>query len=855
MNIKHEGSGYPSRSHRHSRSIALFSWRLSFSPGGLAGAFFLCAVTLGAGTASIQIDVSKPGPALNPRMYGIFLEEINHGVDGGLYPELIANRAFEDSRPPEGFTLRQGRYKDEKGYDSGFEVKPGEVPAWTLIAEGGVKGTMKLETAGGLNAQTPYCLRLDVEDSGGGRFGVANGGFWGIGVRKGEEYVLSLHARGEQFKGPITVRLEDASGRACSEAARLTGFDNTWKQFKAALMGQSIEPKARLVILAGSPGRVWLDFVSLIPKKTWKNHGLRRDIAQMIADLKPAFVRFPGGCVVEGGTVETAYNWKLTVGPVEQRIEQWSAWNYRRTHGMGFHEYLQFCEDLGAEPLYVGFAGQTCLFREMENVPMSEMGWVLTNFLDAIEYANGPASSRWGALRAKSGHTAPFKLRCVEIGNENGTEEFPPRYRFVHDVVKAQHPEIACIADLSWIGRDLMKNCSFDMEDNHFYNSPQWFMANVGHYARRDRKLPPVYVGELAVTSAEGGDLKGNLFGALGEGVFLLGCERNADVVKMVSYAPLLAHVDGRSGWHGMIYHDGLRVFGTVSYYLWQLFGNNRPDFTLQTDVEFTTSRKPSIAGAIGVGTWETSAEFKDIRVEKDGQVLLASDFAGGAQGWKTDEGRWSVVDGAWRQGEPKFGLSFIGDETWTDYTLTAKARKLRGGEGFLIVFGRKNGDQYWWNLGGWGNRDHAIEWNRSPVGPHVAGHIETDRWYDVKVELKGNQIRCYLDGKLVHDEKGADTGRFFALAGREKASGEIILKAVNTASEAFATKVQITGIEKLGGEAQVTVLKSDRLDANNSMENSRKVVPSRSEERIGGLQFEHEFPAYSLTLMRVKAK
>ncbi|HOV78433.1 MAG TPA: hypothetical protein PLS24_10400, partial [Sedimentisphaerales bacterium] len=368
----------------------------------------LWAASLQAAKATITIDPRQKGPAINPRMYGIFLEEINHGVDGGLYAELIRNRGFEDSRPPEGFTHHDGRWLDAKGYDAGFSqfgYTTNGIPFWSLIREGQAKGTMSLETTGGITEQSRHCLRLEIEDPAGGRFGVANMGFFGIGVREGQKYNLSLYARSEaEFTGPLSVRLEDRDGKPITNAATIQGFDGLWKQFKVTLTASATNPKARLVILAGAKGTVWLDFVSLFPQTTWKNrsNGLRSDIAQMIADLKPGFVRFPGGCVVEGGTVETAYNWKRTIGPVETRQECWGPWNYRFTHGMGLYEYLKFCEDLGAEPLWVGFCGQTCIFRQMENVPMEEMGWVRDNFLDLVEYANGPADSKWGKLRAEA---------------------------------------------------------------------------------------------------------------------------------------------------------------------------------------------------------------------------------------------------------------------------------------------------------------------------------------------------------------------------------------------------------------------------------------------------------------------
>jgi alpha-L-arabinofuranosidase len=811
-----------------------------------------------AGTAAITIGASKPGPRLNPRMYGIFLEEINFGVDGGLYAELIRNRGFEDAKPPEGFTLRDGRWRDAKGYDAQFArfgyITNG-LPSWTLIQEGGAQGAMRLDLNNPLDLATPRSLRLEIAKAAPGRLAVANEGFWGIGVAEGEKYNLSLWARGDGFNGPLTVTLETADGKTCSKPEKIKGVGAQWENFKATLTATRSDPKAKFVIQAGSTGTVWLDMVSLFPAKTFKQrpNGLRPDLAQMLADLKPGFVRFPGGCVVEGGTVETAYNWKKTVGPLQQREEVWGPWNYRRTHGMGFHEYLQFCEDINAEPLYVGFAGETCMFRQAEDVPMSEMGWVGSNFVDAIEYANGPKATRWGKIRAEQGHAKPFGLKLVEIGNENGRPEFPERYRFVHSMLKARYPEIQYLADFSF--PRYMKDVPRDMEDNHFYNSPQWFMGHTHQYDARDRSLPPVYDGEVAVTSGEGGRDKGNMIAALGEGAFLMGLERNGDVVRQVSYAPLLANVHGRTDWHGMIYFDTTRCFGTVSYYLWKLFVENRPTYTLSTDVAVDAPAPQAIKGSIGVGTWETSAEYKDIRVEKAGQVLYESDFSRDADGWKSDGGNWSVVDGAYRQSNRGTGLSFFGDENWSDYTLSLKARKLSGAEGFLICFGRKGQERNWWNIGGWGNTEHAIEFNQSSIGSHVPGSIQTNRWYDIKVALEGSSIRCYLDGKLIHDETVSMPQRFFAMAGRDETSGAMIIKAINAAAEPVNATINLGGVKHVAFGASLMVLKSNQPGDNNSLENPKRVAPVTSIMPVSGNTLTHEFPPYSLSIMRLAAK
>lgn len=787
-------------------------------------------------------------------MYGIFLEEINFGVDGGLYPELIRNRGFEDAKPPEGFSFRNGKWLDAKGYDARFErfgyVTNG-LPFWSLVAEGGAEGSMALDMENPLSQATPRSLRLQIQKATPGRLGIANEGFWGIGVKEGEKYLLTFWARcADGFAGLLKVGLETATAEPCSRVEEIKGLTGHWKKFKATLTASRSEAQARFVLSASSPGAIWFDMVSLMPANTFKSHGLRSDLAQMIAELRPGFVRFPGGCVVEGGTIETAYNWKKTVGPLEEREEVWGPWNYRRTHGMGFHEYLQFCEDIRAEPLYVGFAGETCMFRQVEDVPMSSMGSVASNFVDAIEYANGDKSTTWGRLRAKQGHPKPFGLNLVEIGNENGTRQFPERYRLVHSMLKARYPNLKCIADLSF-GR-FMQGESYELEDNHFYNSPQWFMNNVHHYDERDRSLPPVYDGEVAVTSGEGGRDKGNMIAALGEGAFLMGLEHNADVVKMVSYAPLLANVKGRTDWHGMIYFDTTRCFGTVSYYLWKLFAENRPTYTVAAEVRLAAANKPVLAGAIGVGTWNTAAEFKDVKVEKDGRVFYESDFRKGADGWQTDGGRWSVVDGAYRQSDSVVGLSFFGDESWSDYTLTLKARKLSGAEGFLVCFARKDNERNWWNVGGWGNTEHAIEFNQNSLGRHVSGSIQTNRWYDLRVELKEQRIRCSLDGKVIHDEPVRNPERFFASAGRDEPKGEWVLKAINAQAEPVSADINVAGVVLPAAEANLIVLKSERGSDNNSLDQPTKVVPQHEKAAVSGPTFRHEFPPYSLTVMRI---
>jgi alpha-N-arabinofuranosidase len=819
-------------------------------------------------TATITVDLNKRGPALNPRMYGIFLEEINHGVDGGLYAEMIRNRGFEDAKPPEGFSFRPGSEgRPGRWMAAGYNAAAfgkfdyfntdgtmKDFPFWSLIKEGATEGSMNLDTNNPLNSAGPRSLRLDIDDAGSGRLGIANEGFFGVGVAAGKKYNLSIWARGEGFSGPLTASVEDSEGNTCAGPATINGVTAQWQQFHATLAASTTNPKARFVLIAGAKGKVWLDMISLFPADTFKDrrNGLRPDLAQFLADMKPGFIRFPGGCVIEGGTVETAYNWKDSIGPLPGRQEQFGPWGYRETHGMGFFEYLQFCEDIGAAPLYVGFAGETCHFRNVKDVPMDQMGWVATNFLDAIQFANGPVTSPWGKLRAEAGHPDSFHLQMVEVGNEGQARTFPPRYQFVHSSLKSQYPEISYINDFSFIRRNQMGAETSDIEDNHYYENPNWFMTHTNLYDDRDRTLPPVYDGEVAVTSGDSSEAHGTLLDALSEGAFLMGLERDADVVKMVSYAPLLANVSGRTGWHGMIYFDSLRSYATVSYYLWKLFGLNRPDCTVQTDVNYTPGSRPDISGGVGVGTWNTAAEFKDIRVEKDGQVLYASDFSKGPGHWKTEGGDWSVVDGACRQSEQAVGLNYFGDENWTGCTLTLKARKISGPEGFLIVFGHKGGDKYWWNVGGWGNREHAIEYNQTDVGRHVPGSVETGRWYDLKVQISERRIQCFLDGKLIHDAVAPAADRFFALGGRDDRNGEMVLKAINVSRTPVNGQIVLSGATRVAGKARTITLSSDRLTDNNSMEQPVRVVPVDGILDAANDHLNYQFPPNSLTILRL---
>ncbi|MBU6401829.1 MAG: DUF1080 domain-containing protein [Verrucomicrobia bacterium] len=783
------------------------------------------AALVHAGAAELKVQVDRPGARISPALYGIFFEEINCAGDGGLYAEMVRNRSFEDSNQPEH---------------------------WSLVTSGAGRGQMTVVPLEAGSEFNRHALRLQVTQAGRGTVGVVNDGYWGMALAKGATYDLSLRARaGSGFNGPLQVTLLGANGVVYA-TARIDGLTSKWKSFRAALTTPAACAQARLSISAAQPGTVWLDVVSLFPRKTFKGrrNGLRPDLAGMLAGLHPSFVRFPGGCWVEGDNLSLSYHWKQTIGDIADRRDQYNIWQYYSTQGLGFHEYLQMCEDLGAEPLFV----INCGMSHHGNVPLDQMGSWVQDALDAIEYANGPVTSRWGSVRARNGHPAPFHLRYMEIGNENGGPPYRERYALFYRAIKSRYPRMHLIADV-WGG--IPNDNPVEIVDEHYYSSPEFFMNNAARYDHYDRSGPKVYVGEYAVTQGCG---QGNLRAALGEAAFMTGLERNSDIVVMASYAPLFANLNYKKWNPDLINFNGASVYGIPSYYVQKMFSANRGDFVLPVQLEATAAVPIDVGhGGIGLGTWNTRAEYKDLHVTQAGETLFASDFSSGSEGWEVHGGRWQTRDGAFRQttGGPD-RRAVAGDPAWRDYSLTLKARKLGGAEGFLVMF-RVQDEQnwFWWNVGGWGNTQHAIEHcvdgSKSILGQPVPGAVETGRWYDLRVEVRGARIRCYLDGKLVHDAVMKSPPPMYATASRVHATGEVILKVVNVSGTAQETAVRLLGVKSVRHSGSATTLTSANPADENSLEQPVNVAPVS--RRLTGLSpdFRYAFPAYSLTVMRLK--
>ena len=525
--------------------------------------FFLMIV----GALSVQaqqhvmtVDVSKPTAKIQPEMYGIFFEDINFGADGGLYAELVKNRSFEFPQPFVG---------------------------WVPF------GNVTVQDANPCFDRNPHYVRV-VNDGRLLRAGLDNEGYRGIGVKQGEEYRFSVYARTPDAKSmKLSIELVNSNAQnLLKKEIEVSG--NNWQKLTVVLKSPFTDAHARLRIVLETQGTVDMDHISLFPVNTWKGreNGLRADLAQALYDLNPGIFRFPGGCIIEGNSLETRYQWKNSVGPVENRPLNENRWNYTFKHkafpdyfqtlGLGYFEYFLLSEDLGAEPLPVISCGLSCQYESNEVVPMDELDPYIQDALDLIEFANGPVTSKWGKVRADMGHPEPFNLKMIGIGNEQWDKVYVERLEAFTKAIRAKYPNVKVVGssgpsangdkfDYLW---PEMKRIGVDLVDEHYYMNPDWFFGNASRYDNYDRKGPKVFAGEYA--SHDHSTKKDNNFlAALSEAAFMTGLERNADVVHLATYAPLFAHVDAWQWNPDLIWFDNLRMMRTPNYYVQQMYGMN----------------------------------------------------------------------------------------------------------------------------------------------------------------------------------------------------------------------------------------------------------------------------------------
>jgi alpha-L-arabinofuranosidase len=586
--------------------------------------------------ATIRVDLNALARPISGDLFGIFFEDLNYAADGGLYAELVQNRSFEY------------RATERPGW--------GPLTEWEVVSYGGGRGTLVVDAGRPVHPNNPHYGVLDVATVGDG-VGIGNRGFDGIVVRAGETYDLTLFARQlylekrwggrpikEDEEFTLVARLEAKDGKSLGETT-LEFAGTKWQHLEGVITATGSDDAARLVVFTKTQGGTALDVVSLFPRDTFRRrkNGLRKDLAETLAALAPKFVRFPGGCLVHGNGLPNMYRWKDTIGPIEERREQANLWGYHQTVGLGYYEYFQFCEDIGAKPLPVVPAAVCCqnsghtAGAGQDGLPLDEMPAYIQEVLDLVEWANGPATSTWGARRAAAGHPEPFNLKYLGVGNEEHiTPVFEERFRMINAAIAEKHPEITVIGTVGPFpdgpdfeeGWRIADRLRLPMIDEHYYRSPDWFLSNLRRYDAYDRGKSHVYLGEYA---AHEPDRRSTLRSALAEAAYMTQLERNGDVVRLASYAPLLAK-QGHTQWNpDLIYFSNTEITPTINYYVQQMFGANSGDELLVTTADevsglATSSVRDSKTGDVILKLVNVGEEAKPLRIELAGGDSLSDE-------------------------------------------------------------------------------------------------------------------------------------------------------------------------------------------------------------------------------------
>lgn len=776
----------------------------------------------------LRVDVRKKQDALGD-LFGIFFEDLNHAADGGLYAEMVQNRSFEfDSI-------------DNPAYD--------HLTAWEKIEQG---GTVKLvvETGNPVSCKNPHYLGMDIifpgED-----VGVMNLGYnSGFAFEEGHGYYFTCYAKREQnLEEPLKVSLRGRDGTVYAKQ-EFTVTDS-WQKYELEIASPVTDKSGRLAVTAQGRGKVYLDFVSLFPKDTYKGrrNGMRRDIAEKLEALEPRFMRFPGGCLVHDGSLDgdardSQYRWKNSIGPLEERPARRSNWGYNQTLGLGFYEYFQFCEDIHAKPLPVLPAGYDP--HHHRAAPLDRLKPWIDDALDLIEFANGGPETEWGAKRAAMGHPQPFGLEYIGIGNEEVGEDFFVRYEVIAKAVKERYPKIKVVGtsgpfaeggefDRGW---DWARRTDTDLVDEHYYQPPEWFLANHHRYDSYDRKGPKVFLGEYASW--------GNTwYNALTEASFMLGLERNAGAVGMACYAPMLCNVDYINWQPDMIWFDNHRVYATPNYYVQKLFMQHQGDCLVQVEAwdapenEVWTEEADRLKGRIYLTGYESTAEYSDICVinEDTGEEVHYEDCV--------------VKPGERRELDAPESVN---------YTLKLKARELEGFKGFEIFFAHQDEENNCsWVLGGWQNQDtlvtHKINGRRADLSQYLL-EVEKDREYSLELRVRGRRVETSVDGNVIHNTqcKPVVVEPLYYSASVEEGSGDIILKAVNMRPESRTVQICLEGAAGME-DCRIYQMCGWEKSAENDFAHPQRVSPAEYSVKTEGNEMRFEFPGESFTVMRFQAE
>ena len=769
----------------------------------------------------LLINTKEKGAPLGD-MFGIFFEDLNHAADGGLYAELIRNRSFEFDEI------------DNRNYHS--------LTAWEPIGdEDGLDITVSTDKP--LNENNIHYLVLNRKSLD-KEAGIMNLGYnTGIPLSAGEQYRLCFFGGTEEGVMPVSISLRSLDGEIYDSAE--FKVEGPWTKYEHTFEVSKTDYSARLVIIPQGLGTVNLDMISLFPVNTYlgRENGLRKDIAQVLADMKPKFMRFPGGCLTHDGRLEKdakdqMYDWKNTVRKVEERPSRRNNWGYNQTLGLGFYEYFLFCKDIGAKPIPVISAGWDPHHKRA--VPMEELGAWVQDALDLIEFANGDVTTPYGKLRAEMGHPEPFGMEYLGIGNEEVDDEFFERYEVFHKAIREMHPEIKLIGtsgpfpagvpyDKGW---DNAKKNGADLVDEHYYTSPEWLIKEHYRYDNFDPNGPKVFVGEYAS--------KGNTyFNAIAEASFMIGLEKSAATVGLACYAPLLCNVDYRNWEPDLIYFNNHKVAPSANYYVQKLFMHHQGEHILELKkegIEPEPVEFEPINGEILLHNYRSDVSYYDISItnEDTGEVFNYPDVRCFEE--ETDK-LLTTID-------------------FTNWTLRMKAKENKDGYGFRIDFGRKSSkDFYEWLIGGWANEDDMISEVINGRGSVLYQRqlFRTNKEYDLCLKVRGRNIESFIDGELSNRAVSHQYAPepLYASASIDD-NGDIIIKAANVTDKPAKVDLCLDGVSgSLKGKAYL--LSDYPLDAENTIDNPDYIRPKEIDVEFDGNEFTYEFPKYSFTVLRLR--
>ena len=822
----------------------------------------LCA---GVSAQEINVDVSKKGNPVDGSLYGVFFEEINHAGDGGIYAELVRNRNFEEHVIPSGMTYRDGYAvaPHSLNYEHGgyrdwkirWDMDSLKMDGWTVSGD----AVFDVTSENQLDPATPNALRLDMNSK---NVVLENEGYWGMRIIGKDNYDLRFYINPVDYTGSVTAKIVSEKGKVLAQETFKVGKADKWQEFTAVLTPKSTDYKSVLQLVFDNPGVVYVDYVSLFPHNTFKGHknGLRPDVAQKIADLKPGFVRWPGGCIAEGATLENRAKWKETIGDPMKRRSEWILWNYHCSWGFGYHEFLQFCEDIGAAGMFVANVGLSCSVRNGDWSEDYEP--FLQDIIDAIDYATAPVDNPWGALRAEAGHPEPFNLKYVELGNEQVGDHYAERYNYFYRILKEKYPDITFISTLQ-LSPSREKLEKADMIDPHWYVNSGFFYENDHLFDNMERGKYDIYIGEYAVIS------ESNMNAALAEAAFLTGVERNSDLVKMASYAPLFENNNRRDWPTNLIWINNEKTMGRASYYVQQMYAQNRPDYNVE--IASTEPKLNLTKGAIGFTGADVPGMVRNISVKNvAGQTVSTAEVADLKSLELQNSRRWggpvvlNMLEGVdVNGGSVEFDIQLVEKEMPASRfdVNRAPVKRLTSPS---LVFGYNKGvnDYFTINLPQIVGDRKVITMSRATNGEANVDHnpgggslqMEGNKWYHVKVDFgSDNMVSVYLDGNKVFEQIASAPSGHYMVAGYDEDAREIIIKVINAKDTDYAASISLNApsVEPIG---RVITLHSESKADENSMDNPEKIVPVDVEYDGFGSKFNYVFKPNSFTILRVKA-